>query len=171
MDKMPLDGKLAEEYQLVKTLLDMKVLSVDVCPKEECGGKCMLTHRRRSANEAYHVTSRCKKCRSFNSTSQVYFEVVPDRTAKTLLAIIYEHVLPGSIVYSDKWSAYSKISKLHESNIEHKTVNHSIHFLDPDSQACTNKIESHLVSNQREKMTASQQSRSHKEFQRDGSTF
>ena len=75
-------------------------------------------------------------------TGQLYFEVVPDRTAKTLLAIIYEHVLPGSIVYSDKWSAYSKISKLHESNIEHKTVNHSIHFLDPDSQACTNKIES-----------------------------
>ncbi|CAF1158524.1 unnamed protein product, partial [Brachionus calyciflorus] len=62
--------------------------------------------------------------------------------AETLLAIIYEHVIPGSIIYSDQWAAYNKIGLLHDSNIRHQTVNHSIHFVDPLSFTCTNKIES-----------------------------
>jgi len=77
------------------------------------------------------------------SSGRVYFQVVPDRTAKTLLSIIYERVLPGTTVYSDCWSAYHNIQKLHKENIKHKTVNHSVNFLDKDSLACTNLIESY----------------------------
>ena len=69
----------------------------------------------------------------------VYFEVVPDRKAETLLAIIHQHVLPNSIVYSDKWSAYNNICKL---GMEHQTVNHSYNYVDPDTLTCTNTIES-----------------------------
>ncbi len=39
----------------------------------------------------------------------------------------------------NEWSSYSKISQLKE--FEHKTVNHSYHFVDPESGAYTNGIE------------------------------
>jgi transposase-like protein len=77
------------------------------------------------------------------SSGRVYFQTVPDRKAETLLSIIYERVLPGTIIFSDCWSAYQNIKKLHKENITHKTVNHSLHFVDKDSLACTNLIESY----------------------------
>ncbi|CAF0747971.1 unnamed protein product [Brachionus calyciflorus] len=75
-------------------------------------------------------------------SGRCYLQVVPNRKAETLLAIIYDHVLPGSIVYSDKWSSYNKISELYDNQNVHKTVNHSLNFVDPETLACTNKIES-----------------------------
>ena len=50
MSKPQLDVKLNEEYKIVHSLLYMKVLCFDLCPKESCGGKCVLTHQRRSVN-------------------------------------------------------------------------------------------------------------------------
>ena len=64
------------------------------------------------------------------SNGKCYFEVVPNREATTLLAIIYEKVASGSTIYSDCWSSYEKISKL---GFQHHTVNHSYNFLDPDT--------------------------------------
>jgi transposase-like protein len=57
-------------------------------------------------------------------------QVVPNREAQTLLAVIYEKVLNGSTIYSDCWSSYEKLSKL---GYTHLTVNHTYNFLDPDS--------------------------------------
>ncbi|CAF1145762.1 unnamed protein product, partial [Brachionus calyciflorus] len=62
------------------------------------------------------------------------------REAKTLLEIIYNTCREGSIIYSDCWSSYNKIKEI--KNFKHKTVNHSYNFIDPNSGACTNKIES-----------------------------
>ncbi|CAF0934340.1 unnamed protein product [Brachionus calyciflorus] len=76
------------------------------------------------------------------NTKKCYVQVVKDRTAQTLLSVIYEHVLPGTIIYSDQWSAYNKISMLHENSIVHQTVNHSLNFVDPTTFTCTNQIES-----------------------------
>jgi transposase-like protein len=64
------------------------------------------------------------------SNGKCYFEVVPNREATTLLAIIYEKVASGSTIYSDCWSSYEKISKL---GFQHHTVNHTYNFLDPDT--------------------------------------
>jgi len=75
-------------------------------------------------------------------TGEIYFEIVPDRTAETLLNVIEQHVLPGTLIYSDQWRAYDKISLLHNQQVQHQTVNHSVHFVNPDTMACTNKIES-----------------------------
>ena len=72
----------------------------------------------------------------------IYFECVPDRTALTLLSIIYEHVVPDTTVNSDCWASYNKISLLHQSRIKHQTVNHKYNFVDPTSSTHTNKIES-----------------------------
>lgn len=75
-----------------------------------------------------------------NRTRKLYFQVVPDRTAATLLPIIRDHVLPGTTIMSDLWGAYRQIAKL-DKNYDHQTVNHSIEFVGRDGQ-CTNRIES-----------------------------
>jgi transposase-like protein len=72
-------------------------------------------------------------------TGEAYMEIVPDRTAKTLLRIIHQHVLPGSTIYSDKWSSYNKIRDL---NFQHQSVNHTYNFIEPGTLTCTNTIES-----------------------------
>ena len=46
-----------------------------------------------------------------------------------------------SIIWSDCWKAYGKISQFPE-GYKHGTVNHSTNFVDPDTGACTNRIES-----------------------------
>lgn len=75
-----------------------------------------------------------------NGRQKCYMQLVPDREATTLLGIIYERCEKGSIIYSDCWSSYNKISKLKE--FKHQTVNRSYNFVDPQSGTCTNLIES-----------------------------
>ena len=72
-------------------------------------------------------------------TKNCFFQCVPDRTANTLIAIIKEHVLPGTTIYSDCWKAYSSLNK---EGFSHLTVNHSINFVDPETGTHTNTIES-----------------------------
>ena len=77
--------------------------------------------------------------------SNLFLMMVPDRTARTLIPIICQHVLPGTTIISDEWKAYSPLDIMSE--YEHLTVNHSETFLDRTTGACTNKIEgvwSHL---------------------------
>ena len=52
------------------------------------------------------------------------------RDAATLLPLIQRYILPGSIIYSDGWSAYQRISQLPE-NYSHGIINHSENFVDP----------------------------------------
>ncbi|CAF0895277.1 unnamed protein product [Brachionus calyciflorus] len=74
------------------------------------------------------------------TNGKCYMEVVPNRESENLLEIIYDKCLTGSTIYSDCWSSYQKLTKLKE--FKHMTVNHSYNFLDPDTGACTNRIES-----------------------------
>ena len=39
-------------------------------------------------------------------------QAVQQHDAATLLPIIEEHVAPGTIVHSDEWMAYSRVSEL-----------------------------------------------------------
>lgn len=71
--------------------------------------------------------------------SKIYMEVVENRSAKFLLPIINNHVLPGSIIFSDMWRAYNSIS---DDLFTHATVNHSLHFVDPETHIHTQNIES-----------------------------
>lgn len=57
-----------------------------------------------------------------------------DRTSETLLGVNKERTAPGSIVISDCWKAYSCLS---QKVYEHLTVNHSHHFVDPNTLAHT----------------------------------
>ena len=68
-------------------------------------------------------------------------EAVPDRTAVTLLIIIQKWVAPGSIIWSDCWKSYNKISQLPE-GYKNATVYHSQNFVVPETGTCTNRLES-----------------------------
>ena len=67
-----------------------------------------------------------------------FVKVVQDRTAETLHDVISRHVAPGSIIHTDLWRGYLGITEL---NMIHRTVNHSEHFMDPETGVHTNTIE------------------------------
>ncbi len=74
-------------------------------------------------------------------TGDLRIEVCPDnrRDAETLLAIIGRHVEAGTTVMTDCWKSYSGLDA---QGFQHLTVNHSCHFVDPDTWANTQMIES-----------------------------
>jgi transposase-like protein len=68
-----------------------------------------------------------------------FAEVVDRQDSETIVDVLSWHVLPGTILHSDCWKGYAGIdSKL---DILHKTVNHSIAFVELESSIHTNKIE------------------------------
>ena len=59
-----------------------------------------------------------------------FMQIVPDRTAATLLPILQQHVSQGSVVHSDQWASYNQVGNL--PNVPaHGTVNHSMEFVSP----------------------------------------
>ncbi|GFQ79973.1 putative transposase-like protein [Trichonephila clavata] len=65
-------------------------------------------------------------------------KVVADRTTDSLLSVINEYILPGSIIISDCWKSYDCLSN---EGFVHLKVNHSVSFKNPDTGAHTNTIE------------------------------
>lgn len=65
------------------------------------------------------------------------------RDEATLRALIQRNVAPGTTITSDKWRAYRNISQWPGYNYNHETVNHSENFVDPDTGANTQRIETH----------------------------
>lgn len=67
-------------------------------------------------------------------------EICPDnkRDQITLLALLEKHVERGTIIYSDMWRGYHNI---HLHGYFHRTVNHSVNFVDPLTQVHTNSVE------------------------------
>jgi transposase-like protein len=63
---------------------------------------------------------------------------IDNRDANTILGVIRAHVLPGSIVYTDMWRGYSRVSEA--LGLEHHVVNHSAEFVSSDG-VHTNTIE------------------------------
>lgn len=69
-----------------------------------------------------------------------YVEIVPNRSANTLLPIISRICREGTIIHSDEWKAYSRLI---ENGFIHQTVNHSIQFINPETGVHTQNIESY----------------------------
>ncbi|CAN7939250.1 unnamed protein product, partial [Ixodes hexagonus] len=70
---------------------------------------------------------------------------VERRDARTLGNHIRQNVAPGTTVVSDKWRGYRCGNTVRDANgpmgLEHLTVNHSRHFVDPVTRANTQLIE------------------------------
>ena len=71
-----------------------------------------------------------------------YMELVPRRDAATLLPIVQQHVLPGTIIWSNEWVAYNRVAVL-PGVAGHEVVNHSLHFVDPTTEVNTQTVESY----------------------------
>ena len=70
---------------------------------------------------------------------KVFLVEIPDRTAVTLLKYIKRYVKPGSIMHTDLFKSYSQITP--QLGLEHKTVNHSICYVNPVTGVYTNTNE------------------------------
>jgi hypothetical protein len=68
---------------------------------------------------------------------KIFLMIVENRNSETLEEIIYTHVKLGSIIVTDGWAGYSKLSRL---GYEHKVVNHSKTFVNKEGFH-TNNIE------------------------------
>jgi transposase-like protein len=68
-----------------------------------------------------------------------FTEVVEKRDAATIVEVLSRHILPGSIVHTDCWRAYSNIDTALD--VAHGTVNHSVGFINKESGVHTNTIE------------------------------
>ena len=71
--------------------------------------------------------------------SKIFMVPVENRKAKTLLPLIEQWIQKGSIIHSDCFKSYNRLSKM---GYTHVTVNHSKEFVNRESAACTNRIES-----------------------------
>lgn len=71
-------------------------------------------------------------------TNKCFFRVVPKRGKDELLPVIEEWVLPGTTIISDCWRAYDC---LEDEGFQHLKVNHSLHYVNPETGAHTNTIE------------------------------
>jgi hypothetical protein len=72
-------------------------------------------------------------------SGRTFLVPVPDRTADTLAAIVCCWIEPSTTVTSDYWAAYRN---LESKGFTHRSINHSMQFVDPDTGAHTNTIES-----------------------------
>lgn len=76
-------------------------------------------------------------------TNQCFLVAVKKRDTRTLWPIIQRFIRPGSTIISDKWAAYNIIHRQpHPRPYRHLTVNHKKNFVDPETGACTNHVES-----------------------------
>ena len=69
----------------------------------------------------------------------IFAEVVQNRNASTLEDVLSRHIAADSIIQTDCWRGYSSISE--RFGIEHRTVNHSNWFTDPETGYNTNTVE------------------------------
>ncbi|KAK3787569.1 hypothetical protein RRG08_025900 [Elysia crispata] len=76
------------------------------------------------------------------ATRRGFLVLVPDRTQRTLEALIEQFIAPGSIINSDGFASYHNIVNLNvQPPYQHIVVNHNRNFVDPATGACTNLIE------------------------------
>ena len=71
-----------------------------------------------------------------------FIEFVRNRKRSTMLEVISRRVAPGSTIITDEWRGYLELSTILVSkNFTHKTVNHSMFYVDPVSGENTNSVE------------------------------
>ena len=150
LDEIVLNTKLSRP-RVIK--IHKKILSLvslyNASVKKRIGGRGMVVeidechlHSRKygvgrvEAGESWWVLGGI--CRQ---TSEMFIEIVFDRSQKKLSKIIFENVQSGTILDTDCWRGYNKLQSMNL-NYTHNTVNHSQNFVSPeDPDVYTNTIE------------------------------
>lgn len=68
--------------------------------------------------------------RESQDRSKIFMVPVASRDENTLLSLIQQWILPGSIIHSDCWKSYSKLKDM---GYTHLTVNHSVEFTNAET--------------------------------------
>ena len=71
-----------------------------------------------------------------------YMEIVPRRDRQTLTAAINRVLRPNSVITSDEWRGYARLSQFVQNCIRHDTVNHTYNFVNPVNGAHTQVTDS-----------------------------
>ena len=76
------------------------------------------------------------------ATNVGFLVMVADRSAATLLPLIEQFIVPGTMIHSDQWAAYNNIQNINVNPpYHHLTVNHTENFVAPATGATTNHVE------------------------------
>lgn len=70
---------------------------------------------------------------------KVFMCVVPRRDAVTLAQVITHFVRPGSLIHTDGWAAYARLSDEEGMEFVHRVVNHRIEFVTADGVHTNNR--------------------------------
>lgn len=93
-------------------------------------------HRCRVVRERWIVGGICPE------TRKSFIELVQNRRAPTLNAVLEHNIAPGSIVCTDMWRGYNQVTAIPvDPPYEHHTVNYSQNFVDPVTGTNTNHVE------------------------------
>ena len=111
---------------------------------EQIGGNGVEIDKSKFGKRKYHCRHKVEGQWVFGGREKykkhkIFMIPVHNRKASTLLPLIRQWIAPGSIIHSDCWKAYNGITKM---GYTHVTVNHSKEFVNKDTAACTNAIES-----------------------------
>jgi hypothetical protein len=101
--------------------------------------ECLVS--RRKYNRGHQVEERWIIGGVDQETGECFFEQLISRDAAHITAAITNYVLPNTILVTDCWKGYNS-DLLRNYGIAHMTVNHSMNYVDPQTKATTNHIES-----------------------------
>jgi hypothetical protein len=82
-------------------------------------------------NRGNHTTGQWYVGGIERGSKKAFLVPVASRNTATLLQVIQDNVLPGSIVITDQWRAYETALR-QITGMEHRTVNYSINFVNPN---------------------------------------
>ena len=109
-----------------------RVVEIDEC----------LLHRRKynegRIKEAGWVLGGVERPRDAHDKPRIFLANIPDRSQETLEKVITQWVEPGTIILTDGLRSYNNLKNI---GYHHFSVNHSEHFVDPESWAHTERIE------------------------------
>jgi len=133
---------VSKYYQIFRGICENYMLRKS---KDQIGGKGIVVEIDEScfSKRKFNVGRITKNVWVFGGiereTKNYFFEIVPNRTSKTLIEIIKKRINPESIIISDCWASYSRLEL---EGFMHLSVNHKLNFVDPETGAHTQNIES-----------------------------
>ena len=75
-------------------------------------------------------------------TKDAFLYSVENRSEEVLLPAIKHSIKPFTTIISDEWKGYKNIFNIEGMSYRHITVNHTKEFINKETRACTNMVES-----------------------------